>query len=60
MSKDEDAAAKEWKEFHAAIKKMALDDRGPTWANIDYMYDAFFAGFYRGRDYQKQKEKGES
>lgn len=55
MSKDEDAAAKEWKEFHAAIKEMKLDDKGVNWPNIEYMYDGFFTGFYAGRDHQKNK-----
>lgn len=57
MSKDEDAAAKEWKEYHDAVKEMGLDDKGVNWPNIEYMYDGFFAGFYAGRDYQKLKSE---
>jgi len=53
MSKDEDAAALAWKEYHAAIEKYRLDDKGCHHASKDYMYDGFFAGFYAGRDYQK-------
>ena len=54
-SPDEQAAAKFWKEFHAAIEEMKLDDWGAHWKNIDYMYDAALAGFYAGRDYERGK-----
>ena len=54
-SPDEKAAAKIWKEYHAAIKELKLDDKGVSWPNIEYMHDGFFAGFYAGRDYQKGK-----
>lgn len=57
MSKDEDAAALAWKEYHSAIEKYKLDDKGRHHANRDYMYDGFFSGFYAGRDYQKLKNE---
>jgi len=52
-SKDENAAGKAWKEYHKAIKQNKLDsiqDRNHQ-ETIDYMYDAFFSGFYAGRDF---------
>ena len=59
MSNDEKAAAAEWKEYHAAIKKHGLDDiKHDAWhqeGHIGYMYDGFFAGFYAGRNYQRDK-----
>ena len=57
MSKDELAAADAWKEYHAAIEKYQLDDKGANHSNKDYQYDGFFAGFYAGRDYQKSREE---
>ena len=55
---DEKNVAKAWKKYHKAIKKYELDnikDRNHN-STIDYMYDSFFAGFYAGRDYMKEKE----
>jgi len=57
MTKDEKAAHKANKEYLKAVDKYGLD------AIIDgfgqdrkrYMSDAFFAGFYKGRDYQREK-----
>lgn len=49
MSEDEKQAQKCWKEYHKAVV-MALDmDDLPSTA------DAFFAGFYSGRDYERDK-----
>ena len=56
MSKDEMAAADAWKEYHAAIEKYKLDDKGANHSNKYYHYDGFFAGFYAGRDYQRDKK----
>lgn len=55
---DEQAAADEWMEYWKAIKEYKLDsieDRNHL-NTIDYMYDAFFAGFYAGRDVADARE----
>ena len=48
---DKEKIAKDaWKEYYDAIKKYKLDkieDRNHC-ETIDYMYDAFFAGFFAG------------
>ena len=47
-SNREKIAREAWKKYHSAIKKHDLDniqDRNHQ-GIIDYMYDAFFAGFY--------------
>lgn len=49
----EKAAMKAWKEYSEAIDEYGLDnieDRNHQ-DTTDYMYDAFFSGFYAGRDY---------
>jgi len=54
--KDEDVASKAWKLYHTNIKKYNLDniqDRNHQ-GTIDYMYDAFFSGFYAGRTWMKK------
>ncbi len=61
MTKDENAAAKEWKKYYKAIKKYNLDKiEGDAWhrgnEHIGYMYDSYFAGFYAGRDYGRGGE----
>jgi hypothetical protein len=58
MSPDETAAHLIWKKYHAAIKRYDLDKDGEMGEKkiIDYMQDAFFAGFYTGRDYQRGKK----
>ena len=54
---DEKAAVQEWKEYYNAIKEHELDNISEYYGHIvNYMYDAFFTGFYAGRDYQKDKE----
>lgn len=50
MSKDEKAAAKEWKAY------MHETGSGKSLLVVDSNYDGFFAGFYAGRDYQRDKE----
>jgi len=55
MNKDEDAAAKKWKEYYDAINKFKLDYKWECRTIKDHMYDGFFAGFYAGRDYQRDK-----
>ena len=58
---DEDTAAKEWEKYYWAIKKYGLDsiqDRNHQEGTINYMYDAFFTGFYSGRDCAKRKQRG--
>lgn len=57
MTDDETAAVKAVKEYHDAIKKYGLDDirDGHEQDKIRYMMDSFYAGFYAGRDYQKEK-----
>jgi len=57
MSADEDAAAKGWKEYHAAIKKYHLYENKQYPNPIDRMYDGWFTGFYAGRDYQRNKDE---
>lgn len=57
---DEEAAAEAWKEFHKAIKEFELDDMQDGWhqeGHVGYMYDAFFAGFYKGRDFNDEQKK---
>lgn len=49
MSIDEDAAAREWKEFWNQTHK------GKSAEEISANYDGFFAGFYRGRDHERDK-----
>jgi len=60
---DEDKAAKEWKKYHKAIKKMNLDniphDAWHQEGHIGYMYDSFFVGFYVARDIFKQEKEDE-
>ena len=54
--KDEDTAAKAWKLYHTNIKKYDLDnnpDRNHQ-GTVDYMYDAFFAGYYACRTWMKK------
>lgn len=59
MSVDEEAALKDWKEYHAAIKKMGLDNPGKYPAIIEFMYDSYFTGFYAGRDHERGKHQDE-
>lgn len=47
MSPDEKAAAKAWKEYHKAIEEYNLGENN---------YNSFFAGFYAGMNYQKEKD----
>ena len=49
MSDDEKAAAAAWKEYWNQTHE------GKTSEEIDANYDGFFSGFYRGRDYQRDK-----
>ena len=61
MTKDEKGAEKAWKEYHKAIKEFSLDEIPEHQGyRVNYMYDSFFAGFYAGRDYQKNKDKDHS
>jgi len=55
MSPDEKAAHKEAKEYRKAIDKYGLDNIEDGWGQDHkrYMIDAFFSGFYAGRNYYK-------
>ncbi|HUS49076.1 MAG TPA: hypothetical protein VMZ91_02870 [Candidatus Paceibacterota bacterium] len=57
MSPDEKAAQKEAKEYGEAIDIYGLDNIEDGWGQDHkrYMIDAFFSGFYAGRDYQRDK-----
>lgn len=51
-----DAANKEWKKYHDAVIKTNADNLDgliPLKPTSAYMYDAYFAGFYAGRDRRK-------
>lgn len=56
---DEEIAAKEWKKYHKAIKKLKLDEIKDHnhQGNIDYIYDGFFTGFYLARDLFKKEQE---
>jgi len=57
MTKDERAAKEAAKEYHKAIKEFGLDNIQDGWGQSKrrYMMDSFYAGFYSGRDYQRDK-----
>ena len=57
MTKDERAAKEAAKEYHKAIKKFGLDNIQDGWGQSKrrYMMDSFYAGFYAGRDYERDK-----
>lgn len=57
MTPDEKAAEKAAKEYEQAIEWFGLDDieDGHGQGKKRYMMDAFYSGFYAGRDYQKEK-----
>ena len=56
MSKDEDEAAKAWKDYHDnGIVKYNLDDIAEYNSTKEHMQAAFFTGFYAGRNYQRDK-----
>ena len=55
MTEDEKTALKEWKEYHAAIKKYKLDEPNVNRPIVEHVYDGYFAGFYAGRDHEKSK-----
>jgi len=61
MTKDEKACQKARKEYAEAIDEYGLDNIEDGWGQSKkrYMLDAFIAGFYAGRDYQKYKMLGE-
>jgi len=56
-TKDEKAAHKATKSYSKAIKTYKLDQIEDGWGNDTkrYMMDAFYAGFYSGRDYLKRR-----
>lgn len=56
MSKDEEAAAKGWKDYHDnGIVKYGLDDIPEYNSTKEHMQAAYFTGFYAGRNYQRDK-----
>ncbi len=57
MTPDEKAAQEAAKEYKKAIDKYKLDEieDGHRQSRKRYMIDSFFAGFYAGRDYQKER-----
>jgi len=59
MKTDEEIAAKEWKKYHKAIKKLKLDELTDHnhRKNIDFIYDGFFDGFYLARDLFKEDKE---
>ena len=59
MTKDEKACRSATKEYSDAIDKYRLDSIEDSWRQKTkrYMSDAFVSGFYRGRDYERGKEK---
>ncbi len=60
MTKDEKAARKALQEYVQAIDKYGLDKAidGHSQSTKRYMIDAFFAGFYAGRDYKGGQRDG--
>lgn len=61
MSKDEKAAQKAAKEYRKSVKKYGLDQIKDGWGQSRkrYMVDAFYSGFYAGRDYGVSRDKKE-
>ena len=55
---DEKGCAKALKEYIEAVKKYDLDAvaDGHSQSTQRYMSDSFIAGFYAGRDHQRQKK----
>ena len=60
MTRDEKAAEKAAKEYEQAIDWFKLDniEDGHGQNKKRYMVDAFYSGFYAGRDYQKKDKDG--
>ena len=58
MTKDEKAVHKANKEYLKAVDKYKLDSIDDGWGQDHkrYMSDAFFVGFYSGRDYERDKK----
>jgi len=56
MTLDEKAARNAAIEYNKAIDKYGLDDIEDGWGQDHkrYMNDAFYAGFYRGRDFHRE------
>jgi len=59
MTKDEKAAHIANKEYLKAIDEYGLGKIEDGWGQSSkrYMSDAFFAGFYTGRDYERDKNE---
>ena len=62
QTKDEKATQKAAKKYFKAIKKYGLNniEDGHGQGKKRYMMDAFYSGFYRGRDYQKHENNQEA